>query len=117
MTDSEFEARPGFSNHASLEDEEDEEDQEDKEDDENGEDEEGNDDEDDEGSVEDVWKSNGVHHNGLNGIAPAPAPVLHPSKNQTGKSYQGNLMAYVSPCYCVVNGYDEYRNYHPISSS
>ncbi|KAM5458152.1 Nucleoporin nup84 [Microsporum audouinii] len=83
VTDSEFEARPGFSNHASLEDEEDEEDQEDKEDDENGEDEEGNDDEDDEGSVEDVWKSNGVHHNGLNGTAPAPAPVLHPSKNQT----------------------------------
>ncbi|EGE03237.1 nuclear pore complex protein Nup107 [Trichophyton equinum CBS 127.97] len=80
VTDNEFEARPGFGDDASMEDEEDEEDEEVDADDE---DEESCDAEEDEESVGDVWKPNGVHHNGINGTAPAPAPVSHPSKLRT----------------------------------
>ncbi|KAG8207090.1 Nuclear pore complex protein [Trichophyton interdigitale] len=80
VTDNEFEARPGFGDDASMEDEEDEEDEEVDGDDE---DEESLDAEEDEESVGDVWKPNGVNHNGINGTAPAPAPVSHPSKLRT----------------------------------
>ncbi|KAK2871830.1 hypothetical protein FQN49_002791 [Arthroderma sp. PD_2] len=76
VTDGEFEARAGFDNEISMDEVEDDE-AEDDEDDEEG------DEEEDEEGHGDIWKPNGTHHNGLNGIASVPGRVSHPSKNQT----------------------------------
>lgn len=112
MTDNEFEARPGFGDDASMEDEEGEEDEEVDGDDE---DEESRDAEEDEESVGDAWKPNGVHHNGINGTAPAPAPapVSHPSKLRTGRLNQRSPDSLPTFCYTNANAC-EHRNYHAL---